>query len=543
MNYRLTRATAIGLATIVSLAAYSANDVARDRRVGERCWQDVRVLASDAMEGRRSGSQGHRLAAQFVAAEFRKAGLKPGGDGTGDAAYLQPVQLEVRQINEAGSSLALIIAGDSVPMKLGDDAGFLLRGNFERQVDAPLAFVGHGLRLPEYGVDDLAGLDLKGKVVVAFSSAPTSVPGAVGAHFGSAAERWRIYGAAGAVGMILIPNPFSMDLPWPRLIQARLDPFMVLRGLDDQFVGQKLWATFNPTRIAKLLQGTPHKAEELLALLKDGKSLPHFDLAARLSAVIDAKVSAITSENVVGILPGSDPALRDEYVVLSGHLDHLGVKEQGEGDRLFNGALDNAAGIAVMLQIARDLKKQKAPRRSIVFAAVTAEEMGLLGSRAYVAQALAAGHKIVANLNSDMFLPLFPMRHLVVFGLEESDLAEDVRAVASELGVEVQTDPQPQRNRFIRSDQYSFIRMGIPSLATKIGVVPDSPQAEIERKWFAERYHAVGDDLEQPVDLAAIGAYQALIKRLAVRVANRTERPRWFPGSVFARLATEDKGP
>jgi Zn-dependent M28 family amino/carboxypeptidase len=528
-----------GLATLVSLAVF-AGDAAQAQRVGERCWQDVRVLASDAMEGRRSGSKGHRRAAEFVAAEFRKAGLKPGGQGAGDAAYLQPVQLEMRQINEQRSSLHLIVKGEATALELGDDAGFLLRGNFERQVDAPLVFLGHGLRMPEHGVDDLAGLDLKGKIVVAFNSAPTSVPGAVGAHHGSAAERWKVYGAAGAVGMVLIPNPFSMDLPWPRAIQARLEPFMVLRGLDDQFVGQKLWVTFNPTRLAKLLQGTPHKAEDLLVLLKDGKSLPHFDLPARLSAVIDAKVSSIESENVVGILPGSDPVLRDEYVVLSGHLDHLGVKEQGpeanEGDRLFNGALDNAAGIAVMLQIARDLEKQKAPRRSIVFAAVTAEEMGLLGSRAYAARARAAGQKIVANLNSDMFLPLYPMKQLVVFGLEESDLADDARAVAQDLGVEVQSDPQPQRNRFIRSDQYSFIRMGIPSLATKIGVLPDSPEADIERKWLNERYHAVGDDLDQPVDIAAIGAYQELVKRLAVRVANRAEKPRWYPASAFAKL-------
>jgi Zn-dependent M28 family amino/carboxypeptidase len=171
-----------------------------------------------------------------------------------------------------------------------------------------------------------------------------------------------------------------------------------------------------------------------------------------------------------------------------------------------------------------------------VFAAVTAEEMGLLGSSAYVAKAKEAGQKIVANLNSDMFLPIYPMKHLVVFGLEESDLADDARAVAGEMGIDVKTDPQPQRNRFIRSDQYSFIRAGIPSVATKIGVTPDSPEAEIEKKWQAERYHGVSDDLNQPVDLAAIGAYQELCKRLAVRVANRAVAPRWYHTSVFSKL-------
>ena len=522
-------------AVLITTAVGAADPLAKAQRVGERCWQDVKMLADDDMQGRRSGTEGHRRAARFVAEQFRKAGLKPGGEGRGLDAYLQPVQLDMRLIDESKSSIGLVVNGEPRPLTLGDDAGFSLRGNFAPQIEAPLAFVGHGLVLPQYGVDDLAGLDLKGKVVVAFSTAPNSVPGAVGAHFGSAAERWKVYSAAGAVGMVLLSNPYTMDLPWERAVQQRLDPFMVLRGVDDQYVGQKVWVMFNPARFSKLLEGTAHKAEDLLTLLKDGKSLPHFDLAARLKAVQQVSVTAVTSENVVGILPGSDPHLRDEHVVLTGHLDHLGTREGGDADRVYNGALDNAAGISVLLQIARDLKKGHAPKRSIVFAAVTAEEMGLLGSRAYVAR--SSGQKIVANLNSDMFLPLYPMKNVVVFGLEESDLAEDARAVAAELGINVQSDPQPQRNRFIRSDQYSFIRAGIPALATKIGVIPDSPEADIEKKWQAERYHGVADDLNQPVDIAAIGVYQEFTKRLAVRVANRTEKPRWFESSVFSTLA------
>jgi hypothetical protein len=532
MNHWASKSALLVVSAIITTASGAADPLAKARKVGERAWQDVKILADDNMEGRRAGSEGHHRAAGFVAAEFKKAGLKPGGDN----GYLQAVPLEMRLINETASSLTLVTNGTERPLKFGDDAGINLRGNFVREVDAPLVFVGHGLRLPEYGVDDLAGLDLNGKIVVAFSNAPSHVPGAVGAHFGSAAERWKLYRAAGAVGVLYIANPYSMDLPWERAILQRLEPFMVLQG-DDQYTGQKIGVMLNPARFAMLLEGAPHKADDILALLKEGKSLPHFDLPSRLKAVVDVKVSQISSENVIGILPGSDPKLRDEYVVLSGHLDHLGVRSTGDGDRIFNGAMDNAAGIAVLLQIARDLKKGKAPKRSIVFAAVTAEEMGLLGSRAYVARAKAANTNIVANLNSDMFLPLYPMKNLTVFGLEESDLADDARAVAKELGVIVQTDPQPQRNRFIRSDQYSFIRAGIPALATKNGTVAGTPEAAIESKWQTERYHGVTDDLAQPVDLAAIGVYAEISKRLAVRVANREQAPKWFDSSVFSKIA------
>jgi hypothetical protein len=515
----------------VCVSAHSA-DESRAQRVGARCWEDVRVLSDDAMEGRRAGSPSHRRAAEFVVDNFRKAGLKPGANG----GYLQEVRLESRQIVEAHSSLMLASASQERPLKLGDDAGFLLRGDITPSVTAPLVFVGHGLVLPQYGINDLAGLDLKGKIVVSFLAAPASVPGAAGAHFGSPAERWKVYKAAGAVGVMFIPNPHVQDLPWERAVKIRLEPFMVLKGSEDLYSGMRLWVMLNPARFPLLLEGTGHNADELLALLKDGKPLPHFDLPLRIAATVEAKVSDITSENVIGVLPGSDPKLRDEFVVLSAHLDHLGIASEGEGDRVFNGAMDNASGIAVLLQMARELHKKKAPRRSVVFAAVTAEELGLLGSRAYVADAQSRGQRVVANLNTDMFMPLYPMKQVVVFGLEESDLADDARWVAAELRIDVQTDPQPQRNRFIRSDQYSFIRAGIPALATKIGVIPDSPEAQLESKWMAERYHAVSDSADQPVDLAAVGSYEEFVKRLALRIANRPTAPSWNATSVFSHL-------
>lgn len=501
---------------------------------GQRAWEDVKVLADDNMEGRRSGTPGHRRAAEYVAKRFEAAGLKPGGDD----GWFQKVNLESRVIREDKSTLALVTAKGVEPMKLGDDVIFNLRGNFAPEVDAPVIFVGHGLKLPQYGHDDLAGLDLEGKIVAFISSAPGSVPGAAGAHFGSAAERWKQYHAAGAVGMLGISNPFAMDLPWERTAANRFDPQMRLAPpAADQFPGMRFYAGLNPARFARLLEGTGQEEQAILASLKDKKALPRFDLKVRIKAKIAADSKMTVSENVIGVFPGSDQKLKSEIVALSAHLDHLGISEHGEGDRLHNGAMDNATGIATLIDVAQALKASPVkPKRSVVFAAVTAEESGLLGSRAYAEHVAASGQRIVANLNSDMFLPLYPMKHLLVFGLEESTLGDDARAVSAELGIGVMTDPQPQRNRFIRSDQYSFIRTGVPALALKVGFTPGSPEEAIDTQWFKERYHAPGDDLAQPVDFGAMGLYSEVLQRLTLRVANAAVEPKWRETSVFSSI-------
>jgi hypothetical protein len=525
-------ATAFGLSiALVTLAAGRAKPDYAAR--GAENWAHVRILADDNMEGRRAGTPGHRRAAEYLAGEFKKAGLEPGGDD----GYFQPVKLQVRRFVEAGSSAELWTGPESEPLKWGDDLIPSLRGPFARELEASLVFAGHGLYLPQYGVDDLEGLDLKNKIVVFFSSAPTRVPGAAGAHFGSAAERWKVYRARGAVGIIAVPNPFAMDLPWERIALSRFDPSMTLEdGGEDMYGGLKAALTLNPARFEHLLESTPYQAQELLDKLKAGESMPHFDLRFRVKLKIEAMVSEVVSENVIGVLPGSDATLAAERVVLTAHLDHLGIGVAGGDDKLFNGAMDNAAGIATLIRVAGALHTApKQPRRSVVFVAVTAEELGLLGSRAYVARAKARGEKIVANVNSDMYMPLYPMRKLVVFGLDESDLGPEVRGVAKKLGVGVTPDPQPARNRFIRSDQYSFVRAGIPAVALKVGFDQGTPEAEIDRRWFEERYHAVGDSPDQPVDLAAVGMYEELVTRFAESVANRKAAPRWNPDSVFAK--------
>jgi hypothetical protein len=400
-------------------------------------------------------------------------------------------------------------------------------------------FAGHGLDIPDQGITDLKDLDLNGAVVVYFSTPPASLPGALQAHFGSNVERWRMYKAAGAIGTISIGRAVRLEVPWSRSTAARLLPQMSLSDPAlNEYPGQQLAVTMNPARSGVLFAGSGHTLQELLALDEAGRPLPRFPLPSRVKATIAVNRSDIESQNVAGILRGADPNLRDEFVVLSAHLDHVGVGEPVAGDRIYNGAMDNASGVATILEVAARLRESRQNiSRSILFLAVTGEEQGELGSRYYVAHAAMPARALVANINTDMFLPLFPLRTLMVLGLDESDLAADVRAVAAEMNLTVQADPEPERNRFIRSDQYSFVRAGIPALAMKVGYDANTPEAATALKWTAERYHAPSDDLNQPVDREAAGRFVGVVHQLAVRIANRSSRPKWNDTSFFKRFS------
>jgi Zn-dependent M28 family amino/carboxypeptidase len=500
-----------------------------------RWWAHVEALANDGMEGRNTGSPAHKRAAEYVAAQFRHSGLEPAGT----AGYIQPVAFKTRRIVEAKSSLALVRNGKPERLTLGEDANISVRVDPAPTVDAPLVFVGYGLDIPERQINDFAGVALKGAIVVYVSSTPKSLPGPLQAHFGSAAERWKMYQAAGAIGTVSIANPKSMDIPWARSTLARLQPAMSLAdaALDDA-PGQQLAITMNPAHADKLFAGSGHTFAEMLTLVDADQPVPSFALALRLKATAAVERSTVESQNVAGILRGSDPTRRDEFVVVSAHLDHLGIGGAVNGDTIYNGAMDNASGIAAILEVAASLHETGAkPARSILFVAVTGEEKGELGSRYFAAHPTVPRARIVADVNTDMFLPLFPLKTLMVLGLDESDLGNDIRATAKALGVAVQADPEPQRNRFVRSDQYSFVKVGIPALAMKVGYDVNTPEAAIAAKWTAERYHAPSDDLNQPVDRSAAGQYVAVVRDLAVRIANRTDRPTWNETSFFKRFA------
>jgi Zn-dependent M28 family amino/carboxypeptidase len=497
-------------------------------------WTHVEALANDGMEGRNTGSPAHSRAAAYVAEQFHKAGLEPAGVG----GYIQPVAFRTRRIIEAESSLSLVRDGVVETLLLGEDANISARVEPVEAIEAPLVFAGYGLNIPERGINDLAELNLKGAIVVYVASTPKSLPGPLQAHFGSAAERWKMYRAAGAIGTVSIANPKTTDIPWERSTLARLQPSMALGdpSLEDA-PGQQLAVTMNPAHADKLFSGSGHTLSEIFTLVDAGRPVPTFPIAARLKAKARFEHSEVESQNVAGILRGSDPRRRNEYVVLSAHLDHVGVGEPINGDRIYNGAMDNASGVAAILEVAAKLHESGAkPAGSILFLAVTGEEKGELGSRYFASHPTVPTGSIIANVNTDMFLPLFPLKMLMVLGLDESDLGQDIRATAKELGLKVQSDPEPERNRFVRSDQYSFIKIGIPALAMKVGYEKDTPEAAIAAKWIAERYHAPADDLDQPIDLTAADKYVDALRNLALRIANRTNRPKWNNSSFFKRF-------
>ena len=521
-------------------ASGRAGDTAETHFDGKIWWNYVKVLAADDMEGRETGSAGLRKAQEYVVEQLKRAGLEP----VGSKAYYQPMQFVSRQIVEKDSSLALVHNGQVEPLALGDDAIFSTRVELAPSVEAPLIFAGYGLTIPELSYNDLADLDLRDKVVVIFAGAPAEVPGALASHYQSAGERWKTLRKAGAVGVITILNPTAMDIPWSRISANRAHPSMALKGTEfDETAGQQLAVTFNPEKAQKLFEGSGHTLQELVDLVKDRKPLPRFPLTISVRARATVNKKEVESANLVAQLPGSDPKLKNEYVVLSAHLDHLGMGEPINGDRIYNGAMDNASGSAVLLDLIGSLRKSpKKLKRSLLFVFVTGEEKGLLGSRYFTTHPTVKPGSMIANINIDMFLPIVPLKVLTVYGLGESELGDMAREVAQQLGVQVQADPEPQRNAFIRSDQYNFIRHGVPALAMGVGFEKGSPEQEIFKNWRTQRYHAPSDDLDQPVDLAAAGRYEEIVRALMVRAADGPGRPQWKADSFFRRYAPMASG-
>jgi len=511
---------------IPSRAADKAGDAAG------QWWSDVTALADDGMEGRLTGSPGYDRAAQYLIGRLKQEGLEPAGI----KGYLQPVALEQQVVDQDASHALLAAAGGaSTALKVGEQI-LITAGGGPRpaHIDAPLVFIGYGLHLPKQGHDDFAGLDLKGKIAVVIGGGPADLSGALKSN--ARFERNAELGKLGALGIITLTTPKQTEILWERQKLLVRGPGMYLadpklRDSDKPF----FTATFDPAQSEMLFKGSGHSFSELAALADDSRPVPGFALAFRLKAEITAARTKLSSPNIAARLEGSDPKLKSEHVAISAHLDHLGIGAAVKGDKIYNGAMDDASGVATVLDIAHRLKTGPAPRRSILFLFFTAEEKGMLGSSYYARHPTVDKTSIVADLNFDMPLPLWPLKTVYAPGQEESSLGDDARAVAASQGLQMVPDPLPDRNVFIRTDQYSFVREGVPALVFKFGFAKGTPQFDIEHDWRANRYHAPSDDLSQPLLKEEAVKLDDFVAAIARRVADADSRPAWLPGSIFRK--------
>jgi Zn-dependent M28 family amino/carboxypeptidase len=554
MKMRVNRAVFVGVSVCcvggALLWAQSGAAALSDEEQGKLWWAHVQYLAAPSMNGRLTGSEEYLKAAAYVADKFKSYGLAPAGvNGT----YYQPVNFDVQRVIASKSSMSLVVDGKDVPLVLGEDAILGSRSAQVGKVDAPLVFIGYGLHLPEAKYDDFDSAEipwasLKGKVVVTINGGPADLPGPL-KSYARTAPFAKALREAGAVGVISIPTPKSMDFGWQRVASGASQPGMRLAVTPDADAvagrhpaladdhGAMFGATFNPAQAEKLFAGTGHTFAELLALADAQKPLPRFALGKSVKATVVGETSHVTSPNIVAELKGSDPKLAGEYVVVSAHLDHLGVGAPINGKTIYSGAMDDASGVATVLETAKKFGETKTrPKRSMLFVIFTAEEKGLLGSRYYAGHPTVPEGSIAADLNLDMFMPIFPLKKLHVQGLEQSTLGAEAERVGEAHHIVIAGDPEPDRNSFIRTDQYSFVQAGIPALAMKFGWTAGSPEYKAWRAWLAQRYHSTDDDLLQPVDLAAAAQFNAFYADLARTVADDPARPHYLDSSFFKRF-------
>ncbi len=539
---------------------------------GKLWWAHVQFLADDKLQGRDIGSEGFEQAVTYVSGQFQRLGLKPAGD----AGYQQTVRFESRQLIQDQCSLALIKEGEIEPLTLGMDASLSARADLAPAIQAPMVFVGYGLVIPEAHWNDLEGIDLKGKIAVYVNApGPADAPAAVKSHLGSAAERWSGLHKAGAVGIATIaagrggrgtaaapdanatgaattsdgavatlPGADNAAAPPAGERGGRGAPLPSISLADlalSETTGMAVSVSITPRGAEKFFEGSGHTFAEIQQLARDNKPLPRFPLSVQLRSQVAFKRETLESPNLAAIFPGTGK-LKDEYVIFSAHLDHVGVGRPVNGDNIYNGAMDNASGVASVIEVARLLKESKArTNRSIIFLTVTGEEKGELGSRYFAARPTVPSKQIVADINLDMFLPLYPLKVIEVQGLMESTLGDAVKAAAEADGVAVQIDQEPEQNRFVRSDQYSFIRRGIPALAFKFGYEKGSPDETTRKNWVRDRYHKPSDDLTQPIDTEAAARFNRIMLRLLERVADAPARPVWHENSFFSRFTAADR--
>jgi len=491
----------------------------------------VTFLADDLLEGREAGTRGYDIAARYVATQFEALGLTPGA-GT---SWFQPIEF----VRFGLSGTPRVTIGERTFVQ---GEGVLVRPSPSTEalaLDVPLVFVGYGLDMPARGFDDYAGLDVRGKVVVAFTGFPSDTPSDVGAHLNS--EKARMAAARGAVGMITLRRHAEIeDSPWARMATFGGRPSTTWVGTDGSpFVAGRLG--FAATLEGEAAEAMFAGARRSLAQLQDEVARPGrrprgFALTQRLRVErAAAETSRFNSPNVLGVIPGSDPALANEYVLLMAHLDGLGIRADGEGDRIRNGAMDNATGIATLIEVARQLVRDgRRPRRPILLAAVTAEEKGLLGAEFLARNPVTANSRVVSVVNLDMPILTYDFQDVTAFGAEHSTMGPIVARAAARMNVRLSPDPLPRENLFVRSDHYKFVREGVPSVFLMTGFAGEGRQRFTG--FLETNYHRPNDDIRLPFNWNAGARFAQLNYLIAREIADADQAPLWYADSFFGQV-------
>ena len=499
----------------------------------------MELLASDDMQGREAGTDSYRRAADYVITQYEAAGLAPGGDG---GTYLQTIEFFETRLIPDSARFSLLVGDEELPLTFRDD--FIRAGGYgdvDESVTAPLAFVGYGIVAPELGHDDYVGFDVTGKILVVLSGAPPGFDTDRRAFYSSGRGKAETAAALGAVGLIVVRTPVDQARrPWERYLPGIGAPGM--RWIDTsgkphqgfpELVGS---AAVSETGAAKIFAASGHDLDALFEKHASGET-GSFDLEVGASLARSSAQRRVTSANVIGILEGGDPRLRDEYVVYTGHLDHIGIRPGKDGDDIHNGAYDNAAGVGTILEIAQAMSVMSVkPRRSVVFAMVTAEEKGLQGSSYFTKNPTLPARSLVANINIDMPYLGFPVRDVHAFGAEHSTLYAPAKEATEMLGMRLTPDPKPEEVRFIRSDQFSFVVEGIPAVAFKAGMESSDPAVDGAAAldgFLKNHYHQSSDDLSLPYSSEGAERFARAGLLMGLLVADADERPAWVENDFF----------
>jgi Zn-dependent M28 family amino/carboxypeptidase len=509
---------------------------------GDRIKQHMTVLAGDELEGRGLGSAGYEGALKYVETTLTADGLAPAGEGGG---FRQRVPLRNSVVVQKASSFTVIGKGARKTLAYGKD--FLLAADQLREdvslEDAPIAFVGYGVSAPALGYDDYgAGIDVKGKVVAYLSGAPAKLPSNERAYYSSGTVKDAEAVKRGAVGTISFTSPDDPRFRWDVSVATSTQgsyAWIDAKGQPNRGdAALRGSASLNHSGVAAIFAGAPKPAAEVFSAA--AKSEPQaFDLATRVAMTTKSTHTSVDSANAVARLEGSDASLKNEHVVYIAHVDHFGRGVAMKGDDIYNGAHDNASGVAIVLELARAFKSlPQAPRRSILFLFVTAEERGLLGSDYFARNPTVPAGGIVADLTLDMPFLFHPLKDIVPYGAQHSTLSTPVARAAKKLGLAIGEDPIPEQVLFIRSDHYSFVRQGVPSLFIKSGFQTGDTRdgGAINAAYRRDVYHKPNDDMSQAFDFGAGADHVRMNFLTGWQVAQETTRPAWNAGDFFGEL-------